>query len=442
MLKLLMITFHRPPTIFLLVLSQIPLLMSSPSASLAAERNTSRVIQVLDADGAPATNASVWRVSPPQLEPLPPLRPDRSGRVEIAELTSTLWFSMPGHASAGDIVPNLPEVVRLQRSFSVTGRVVFADGTPAVGARVGFDHPAEMISPFPDQGLADMEVLTGSDGRYVLPGIVSISYRGVLTFISARKQVDGSIWVGNLGEADDIVLREPKKLSGRVLDTDGNPIASAGLTFSGQGPVRWTSSHVCDGKGAFAIESINARQFKVSAPGFHSVLFQPLGGTIWTSPSENLEVRLQKQGKVRGRIVSKSSGKPVPNSKLWRIRLMGGSSPASACPGWGASYGDCFGTTQPSFAGPDGVFEADWPTGTASLSVDGYSTDRWTHRSSLHVKIDASTELVLKVAPLTNSWPLPERMRLLEAWSAKQLLGVEAIPGKAIPPALNGGDSR
>jgi len=118
-------------------------------------------------------------------------------------------------------------VVPLQPEFSATGRVLFADGSPAPGARVTVQAPQFMTQP----SHVPPAPITDAAGRFRFDG-----HFGDELILRAESGDVVSEWLGNRdlrAQRDDLtlILHGDKRLVGQVLDGDGVPVPDAFIVF-------------------------------------------------------------------------------------------------------------------------------------------------------------------------------------------------------------------
>jgi protocatechuate 3,4-dioxygenase beta subunit len=172
----------------------------------------------------------------------------------------------------------------LEAGAIVAGRVLRADGTPAVGARVGPVRQGEPIGPS-----ASSRARTDGDGAYLLDGLPP----GPATIEATAD--------AGLRAVRDVELREGRneldlrfeggqEVTGRVEDESGAPLAAAHVRLEPLGSMRSGPETTTGAAGRFGFEGVRAGQYRVEAthpdralaadPPVIDVVDQPLHGII------------------------------------------------------------------------------------------------------------------------------------------------------------------
>lgn len=221
----------------------------------------------------------------------------------------------------------------------VTGRVVDPDGKPVAGAEIWQD--------------GDPVAVTGPDGSFRARGLDPVS--GELEVCGAG-WIDDDVFEYRAGlPREPLVLRvrPAGRLTGRVIDENGAPVAGASLSvnFAGweHGP---DEPWICDGHprdgdesaddaGRFAFQRLEPGWFEieVTAPGFAKIL--GLRHRVEAGRTGEIEIVLSRglilEGSVRG-----VDGEPIPGVKVrWNGRGSGETDAegrfrlSGVTPGWG-----------------------------------------------------------------------------------------------------------
>jgi protocatechuate 3,4-dioxygenase beta subunit len=163
--------------------------------------------------------------------------------------------------------------IRLEKGRSIRGRVVDKAGRPVPGARIDAEVGSRYIDvQDPLEAMARLETrryTTDSDGRYEIPHLAALQYDIHASkdgFITAEVDVllsqRGSI------VAPDVVLEESFRLSVKVTDRAGRPIADAAVRLDGfQVPQAVLRT---DATGVLEVRDLQALPdgLEVSAPGY------------------------------------------------------------------------------------------------------------------------------------------------------------------------------
>ncbi len=130
----------------------------------------------------------------------------------------------------GELIASLT----LRPPCAVSGRVVSADGTPLADTTVTLtlaEHSGLFAYGYLDElGGSPLQVRTGTDGRYVLDHVEPGS--GWITFLHPEfvdRLADIQLVAHETTALQDAVLLAGGAISGRVIDTQGRPVAGAAL---------------------------------------------------------------------------------------------------------------------------------------------------------------------------------------------------------------------
>lgn len=327
---------------------------------------------VLSADGTPrAASVHAWRKNDDGrwLESASATAgPD--GRFELVLLREATWHL---HAEAGPLAspslelssPSDQQEVKLQLAGAgrVHGIVSLPDGTPAAGVgvviRAGFDLDDKIYGDDHDYAVA-----TDAAGAYrmSLP-------RGTWLIAAERAGYAPARALVHVVDGGDVQqdLQFPAKglrLSGRVLDPEGNPVEGATVGAILQFPPRdtpayprdWTCKSAADGTWALADLLEGKHIVTASADGF-----LPASRADVEPEAGGIDLVLKRGGRMEGVVVRVSDGEPVPDAYVTAHR-----------PGERAYI-------KGQFSGKDGRFVLDGlPDGTLVLaaSARGYCDGR------------------------------------------------------------------
>jgi RNA polymerase sigma-70 factor (ECF subfamily) len=218
--------------------------------------------------------------------------------------------------------------LRLGKAGSVSGSVRFDDGKAVPGVLVGVVAlPGAVLRP----SVSNASTSTDADGKFRLGGLPKGNFtiaarRGFWNFNQdpqSRQEV--ALQWGEDRTGLELLMRAGgKRISGRVVDADGKPVAGATVLASREGygpPSRretldgltsgdpWTTT---DHEGAFAIEDMEDGYFALWAthPSFTDAELNHVA-----SGTNNLVLRLEKAGVLAGRVQT-GDGKPVTAYKI------------------------------------------------------------------------------------------------------------------------------
>ena len=190
-------------------------------------------------DGSPVREAIVW-VTDAESGSLyegphgDAWRPDQDGRVRVPAVRDTrfeIQVEAKGFARAREVFakPSAEPgraTMKLERAFSISGRVLKADGSPAAGQSV-FAVPAGETDPA-QIFMHDFDAETGEDGGFVLSGMKSGRYRVGVGENPFEAVVETEVETGATG----VVLRLPPgsattTVNIRFQAPDGTPVPKA-----------------------------------------------------------------------------------------------------------------------------------------------------------------------------------------------------------------------
>jgi hypothetical protein len=235
----------------------------------------------------------------------------------VPEGAATLRFSAAGYAD--EIVALEPATlageqveldVRLEDApgATVSGTLATERGVPLAGETIQLRATASQ---------ATHSVLTGTDGRFSIPGVTP----GPGYYLSVRPAAgygdyQRALEVGPDGAFVPITLRElsTTRLSGRLVDVEGDPIAGLELTVvSGQALGR-TLATATDDEGRFELADVPTGHLSFAAKPPESLV---LGGVL-VSPGSDAELLLRAdwgEHALRGRVLG-ADGRPLGGAEV------------------------------------------------------------------------------------------------------------------------------
>lgn len=266
-----------------------------------------------------------------------------AGRFEVASLpagTYDVTVRAPGAAPL--TVPGfaLPEgsgrtdlgTFVLSPGATVRGLVTSSSGQPVEGAEVRAKAAESGALPrLPSSSLAEPEpadAVTGPDGTFLLadraPGemldlAVSHPLYGMETVPGVAVPTESPVRV---------VLKPVARVSGRVTDPDGKPVADAVVVLSELRPTSFGGGQsalfpagtprrtATDDKGAFEIERVAPGPIEIGAMAPRRQRASVEGLEVKAGQDlANVEIVLSPAGTVEGRVLS-TDGRPVPNAQV------------------------------------------------------------------------------------------------------------------------------
>ncbi|MGH9360405.1 MAG: MSCRAMM family protein, partial [Thermoanaerobaculia bacterium] len=182
----------------------------------------------------------------------------------------------------------------LLRGGAIAGRVVDEEGNGIAGASLwaspaNAGEAADAVRPpfAPPEPSGAPDASTGADGSHRLARLPAGAYT-LRARDPARERLPGrreqvEVAEGKTAESVDIVLGPGESLSGRVVDTDGEPVESAEVIASGEASSRARS----DAAGEFRITGLRAGKVHINVvkKGYDTVIDEaavPAGDAVFT----------------------------------------------------------------------------------------------------------------------------------------------------------------
>jgi hypothetical protein len=171
----------------------------------------------------------------------------------------------PQPAAAGVAEP-VKLVISGANTVALRGRVLDSAGKPIAGVAVSIrSRPARRDSPS-DPGTVRFEgetaIVTDEGGRYETPRQLrrGFEYRAEVKPDDPGLMSDSSPWLvlrpGSSPILGDLVLRRLRSVEGKVVDSQGQPVAGATVRQSGDGPV--ATKALTDSSGRFQLSGVLA----------------------------------------------------------------------------------------------------------------------------------------------------------------------------------------
>ena len=208
--------------------------------------------------------------------------------------------------------------VTLERGATVRGRVVDPEGIGIPSAKVKaileLDRTArarQVTGPLSAALRTETHsVRTDSEGRYAISGLRSGTYTVTAKLID---RLPGR--VTNIEVAEDAILEEVKVvlewgefLAGRVVDTDGKPVAGARIRIYDENSTETRT----DLNGRFLLSGLP--RAKVSVSVFKSGFV--MANVVVIPPDQTVLIILNRSATIRGAVVESRSGTPVAGARI------------------------------------------------------------------------------------------------------------------------------
>lgn len=341
---------------------------------IALERGAAVRGRVVDSDGAPVAGARVVAVDTGALLDLQDAEhdgaaSDAEGHFELPAVAAGTYRAVAtaaGHprsssepfTSDGQRPVTGVEVV-LAQGGTIAGRVVGRGGRPAAWARVRVEPAGDAIRPGVLGGMGRRAATADAEGAFRIEGLK----RTELDVLAVGERASSEPLRVDLRAsptAEDLELRlvVDGRIAGRVVDGRGRPVAevtvSAAADIWAQGldsaaSLRGRASDLTDGGGNFALEGLPEGRYRLRASrsaGAFVHHFRP--GVAARTGDEDVELVLEREGGLRGRVVFAGGGSPQ------RFSVAVGGPPGVP------------------FASPDGGFELpEVPPGEYTVRVHG-----------------------------------------------------------------------
>ena len=200
--------------------------------------------------------------------------------------------------------------ISLEAGLAIRGRVMDSTGAPAAGVRVR----ARNTDRRPPSGVRQGSARTARDGTFVVPDLPAGSFDLETTSSDHPRGTFAGAVPG--GPPVEIRLPEGVRISGRVTDPSGSPLAGVRLQARGESGTSGAATSAADG--TFEIRNLPpgsySLQARSTAPGWTDARVDGVeGGT------RGVEIRLAKSLGISGRVLGPDGG-PAPGRG--RIRVL------------------------------------------------------------------------------------------------------------------------
>jgi len=263
-----------------------------------------------------------------ETKPTPKAVTGADGRFEIRDVEPGRNWDLRVEAPARrQVKSNLTRMTRgeeremgdiaMDQGAAVEGRVTDAAGSPISGAFVNA-RPAPKEGPgvvfsMSSVGPQEFEAVTDASGRYKLDGLPAEEPYIVLGSAEARVSSKSQPFTPRLGTptlAPDLVLRDGKEITGKVVKRDGTAVAQAivstrasmrGMIFDPMMEGRRNKPILTDAEGRFRVAGLDDRNVElvVRAEGVGSARKRNV-----VPGTRDLVVELEPQGTIRGKLVA------------------------------------------------------------------------------------------------------------------------------------------
>ena len=198
----------------------------------------------------------------------------------------------------------------LEAGLAIRGRVLDAAGAPAAGVRVR----ARNTDRRPESRVRQASARTGRDGSFVVPDLPA----GTFDLETSSPDYPRGAFVGAVPGGPPIEFRLPEavRISGRVTDPSGNPIAGVRVQARGESGDAGSSPAADDG--TFEIRNLAPGSYSIqvrsATPGWSDARVDGVeGGT------RGMEIKLARSLAITGKVLGPDGG-PAPGRG--RIRVL------------------------------------------------------------------------------------------------------------------------
>ncbi|MHC4356563.1 MAG: MSCRAMM family protein, partial [Planctomycetota bacterium] len=232
-----------------------------------------------------------------------------------------------------------PSVAGQTKPTTCAGRVVDAEGDPVAGARVVLHRIAYDYEANTAESKIAEQVKTTNDGvfSFKVPVDIDGNANGYVVAEKEGLALGWAEWRMRDDQQQDIILGDPKQLSGRVVDAEGKPVPGANvgvwLIAVGEGQKqqelgRPVSEQLLttptDASGRFTLTNIPAdatADFIVRKPGKATLrTFRSTGYAnqkMTFAPGQaDIELVLPAEARIRGTVVVADTGNPIAGVRL------------------------------------------------------------------------------------------------------------------------------
>lgn len=215
---------------------------------------------------------------------------------------------------------------RLQRSFSISGKVMDHQHQPLADASVRINT---VLTPKGYQPVMQWRALTDASGDYILEALPEGQYNLAASFQDCADEVRSNVPAGS--KEVNFVLAPESGVSGRITIKDtGEPavgvkVTAQGARFGGGGAYaqavveRKEGTAVTDDDGYYLIKELNS--------GFYPIIvdkYNHEGKMLVTEPTtvelpigeivRNVNFSLHEASSISGRVIEKETSKPIPDA--------------------------------------------------------------------------------------------------------------------------------
>ncbi len=199
------------------------------------------------------------------------------------------------------------DVVAARERFR--GRVVRADGSPWTGEVLVFPTSDGLAEPADGAAAA-----TDAEGRFVVTGLPARPVEVLVVTGDGTQTLCGPVRLPLDDEFVVVIGAGTREIRGRVVAAEtGEPIEGADVVGTASWPIEYGTRHraLTDAAGRFVVRVSSQRgRLSVRAAGFADADVAP------NDPGQEVQIRLARGARVRGRLTSGPAGTPVPGARV------------------------------------------------------------------------------------------------------------------------------
>ncbi len=194
--------------------------------------------------------------------------------------------------------------VSLEAGRAIAGTVRDAAGAPVEGARVF----ARTVVGTPPEQAKFKNGTTDAAGAFRLAGLPAATFTLTISAPGNAQRTLPDVAAGN--EAVDVRLLPAVRMSGKVVDLEGNPVAGARVSATSEGADGVNGSGRSGADGTFEIDALVAGSYRVTAQTFDRKYGRSETKGV-SGDATGLVLTLPRALEIRGRVVGVDGGVPA-----------------------------------------------------------------------------------------------------------------------------------